>query len=233
MAPSDFSLSQSGMSRNLLMDRSLMIPTHLSMDRDTECNDTELKLLYDEYLRNIMTEIILQKKTEETEKLLLSQLATIAKEVEHNEEKLFKLKTREIDIINLTKLQNDLDSQIERSKSIGNKDIKQLEDILSLLHSLLQCFDILPCSNIVLPETSNQWEETIKALKSCGDTLKSITDMTETTNDSYQRINNGIKDFSNTYSTTQNHYERLGKEICELQALVLKTTSLSLARNRD
>lgn len=98
------------------MDRSFMAPTQMLSEGnniiDSESNDVELKLLYDEYLQNIMTEIILKEKAEERKQLFISQLATIAEECEHNEEKLFKLKTRERDIINLTKIQNDIDKQI-------------------------------------------------------------------------------------------------------------------------
>lgn len=105
---------------------------------DSECNDVELKLLYDQYLQRIMTEIILKKKTEEKEKLFLSQLATIAKEYDHNEEKLFKLKTRERDIINLTKIQNDIDSQILDVNNCTSK--YYLNTIFSCITELATCF---------------------------------------------------------------------------------------------
>lgn len=98
------------------MDRTSMFPTQSLLDTtritDTDCNDIELKLLYDQYLQKILTERILRRKAEEREKLFLSQLATIAKDWDCNVEQLFKLKTRERDITNLTKAQNDIDSQI-------------------------------------------------------------------------------------------------------------------------
>lgn len=83
------------------------------LDRENDSNDIELKLLYDQYLQSLMTEIILKKKAEEEGKLFLSQLTAISKERDCNEDKLFKLKTRERDIINLTKMQNDIDFQVK------------------------------------------------------------------------------------------------------------------------
>ena len=107
------------------MDRTSVFPTQSLMDGtrmvDSDCSDMELKLLYDQYLQNTMTEIILKKKTEEKEMLFLSQLATISKEYDHNEEKLFKLKTRERDIINLSKIQNEIDSQINDTNNCTSK----------------------------------------------------------------------------------------------------------------
>ena len=93
MSAADFAFLQSSSKRKLIMDRSVMGSTQILSEgnsiNDSESNDVELKLLYDEYLQNTMTEIILKKKAEERKQLFLSQLATIAKECEHNEEALY------------------------------------------------------------------------------------------------------------------------------------------------
>ena len=216
------------------MDRTPMAVTRAPAEGDADCNDTELMLLYDEYLQNIMMDIILKKKAEDMEKLYVSRLAAMAEERERAEEKLFKLKTRKRDIINLTKAQNEIDSQlVDVNKYTKNADIKTLESILSQLHSLLQCLDTLHCNNIVLPETREEWKETTEALKSCNDTLKSIMDLIGTKNESYQSVNNGIKEFLNAYNDIEGHHKRLEKELCDLQALVLEATSLSLMQSPD
>ncbi|CAK9803572.1 hypothetical protein ANTPLA_LOCUS3695 [Anthophora plagiata] len=229
-------LPQSFTKNKFTMDRVSLCPTQIQLDGtvDSELDDIELKLLYDEYLQNIMTEIILKKKAEEKEKLYLSQLATIAKECEQNEEKLFKLKIRERDIINLTKIQNEIDSQIiDVHNCTKGEDIKTLQNILSQLHNLLRPLDVLRCNNIVLPETSEEWEETTKLLKSCSQTLKSIVDLIGTKNESYQTLNNGIKEFVSAVDDIEDHQKRLEKELCNLQILVLKIASLSLMQSHN
>ena len=195
---------------------------------DSDCSDMELKLLYDQYLQNTLTEIILKKKTEEKEMLFLSQLATITKEYDHNEEKLFKLKTRERDVINLSKIQNEIDSQINDANNCTSKyslkivlkyhatryiflkiikfafltgeENKNLQKTLSQLYNLLEPLDKLRCDNLVLPETPEEWKETKEALKSCSETLKLIMDMIGTKSESYQSVNKGVKEFVQTLS---------------------------------
>ncbi|XP_034171610.1 uncharacterized protein LOC117600366 [Osmia lignaria lignaria] len=236
MSAADFALPQSSSKRKLTMDRSVMGPSQILSEGnsviDSESNDVELKLLYDEYLQNTMTEIILKKKAEERKQLFLSQLATIAKEYEHNEEKLFELKTRERDIINLTKIQNDIDKQItDINNCIKSEDSKKLNDILSKLYSLLQPLDKLRCNNIILPETPEEWEEMMKNFKSCNATLESIMDLIGTKKESYQNVNSGIKEFINTFNNIENYTKRLEKDISDLEALILKSASLSLAQS--
>ncbi|KOC67457.1 hypothetical protein WH47_11636, partial [Habropoda laboriosa] len=236
MAASDFALPQSFTKKGSTMDRMSILPTQTSLDGiiDSDSDDIELKLLYDEYLQNILTEIILKKKAEEKEKLYLSQLATIAKECEQNEEKLFKLKIRERDIINLTRIQNEVDSQIiDVHNCTKGEDVKTLENILSQLHSLLRPLDVLRCNNIVLPDTPEEWEETSKLLQSCSETLKSIMDLIGTKKESYETVNNGIKEFVSTANDIEDYQKRLEKELCNLQILVLKTASLSLMQSHN
>ncbi|XP_012137864.2 uncharacterized protein LOC105662135 [Megachile rotundata] len=236
MSSADFAIPQSFAKRKLAMDRSSIAPAPSILEAsklsDTESSDVELKLLYDEYLQKIMMEIILKKKAEEREQLFLSQLATIAKEYDHNEEKLFKLKTRERDIINLTKIQNNIDAQItDINNCIKSEDTKILGDILSQLHSLLQPLDKLRCNDIILPETPEEWEETTEALKSCSVTLESIMNVIGTKKESYQSVNNGIKEFVSTFNNIEDHIKRLEKELCSLESLVLRSASLSLMQS--
>ncbi|KAK9310391.1 hypothetical protein QLX08_000367 [Tetragonisca angustula] len=232
MAPSDFSLSQNFPKKKFALDRTSVFPTQSLMDGtrmvDSDCSDMELKLLYDQYLQNTMTEIILKKKTEEKEMLFLSQLATISKEYDHNEEKLFKLKTRERDIINLSKIQNEIDSQINDTNNCTKEEKKKLQKTLSQLYNILKPLDELRCDNIVLPETAEEWETTKETLKSCSETLKHIMDLIGTKSESYQSVNKGVKEFVQTLSDIEDNQKELENKLCNLQALVLKTASLSL-----
>ncbi|CAL7935256.1 unnamed protein product [Xylocopa violacea] len=204
------------------------------LPKDVDCNDMELKLLYDQYLQKIMTQLILEKKQEEKEKLFLSQLATIDKEYDHNEEKLFKLKTRELDIINLNKIQNEVDLLLSDVKTCTKReDIKAMKNILSQLYSLLQPLDALRLDNIILPDTPEEWETMSKTLKSCSETLKSIINLIGDKNETYQSVNSGLKEFVSTFNDVQDHQKRLEKELCTLQGLVLKSASMSLMPNHN
>ncbi|XP_017763777.1 PREDICTED: uncharacterized protein LOC108553413 [Eufriesea mexicana] len=238
MNTSDFALPQGISKRKIILDRSSIFPSQSlpegSRIIDAECSDMELKLLYDQYLQKIMSEIIVKKNAEKYEKLFLSELATIAKECEHNETKLLKLETRERDITNLIKLQDDIDSQIiDANNCIKGDDNEMLEKILSQLHTRLQPLDVLRCNNIVLPDTPEEWEETSKTLKSCSETLKSIMNLIGTKNESYQNISKNIKEFVDTVNNIEEHRKRLEKELCNLQALALKTASLTLMQNHN
>ncbi|XP_006620167.1 uncharacterized protein LOC102677942 isoform X2 [Apis dorsata] len=216
MMPCDFAIPQNFAKKKLALDRMSIFSTQSLLDVTKmtvpECDDTEMKLLYDQYLQNMMLEVILKKKAKEKAELFLCQLATITKEYEHNEDKLFKLKTRERDIINLIKIQNDIDSQIIDVNNYTN---------------------LLRCSDIILPETPEEWKETSKTLKLCSENLKSIIDLIGTKNETYQDINIHIKEFVNIINNIENHQERVEKMLCSLQALVLKTASLCLMQCHD
>ncbi|XP_017787769.1 PREDICTED: uncharacterized protein LOC108570420 [Habropoda laboriosa] len=215
MAASDFTLPQSFTKNRNTKNHIPMLSTQTSLDGilDSDSDDIELKLLYDEYLQNIMTEIILKKKAEEKEKLCISQLATIAKE---------------------SKIQNEIDSQIiDVNNCTKGEDFKTLENILSQLHSLLRPLDVLHCNNIILPDTPEEWKETSKLLKSCSETLKSIMDSIGTKKESYKTVNNGINEFVSTANDIEDHQKRLEKELRNLQILVLKTASLSLMQSHN
>ncbi|XP_076658131.1 uncharacterized protein LOC143362130 [Halictus rubicundus] len=225
MSPSDFVLPN-----NLTRTRADRFSTFQpQLDKCFDEEHTEMNLLYDKYLQSLMVEIILKQKTQEKEKLIVSQLASMAEELHCNKEKLFALKMRENDINYLTNLQNEVDLQTEDIKNcIKSQDITKVEEVLSKLHTVLQDYDVLRCDNIILPKTPTEWEETIQALKSCCDTLKSVMDLIGCHNDSYRCVSDGIKDFLNTYNTIKDHYERLERDINELQALALRTAASSL-----
>lgn len=101
--------------------RQSIMPSHLSKNVDTECKqkktdaeckEVELGLLYDEYLQAMMMNLIIKKKTEEKKHLMVTQLATIAQEIDQDAKKLMKIKSRERDIINLSLAQKEIDAQI-------------------------------------------------------------------------------------------------------------------------
>ncbi|XP_070148715.1 uncharacterized protein [Polyergus mexicanus] len=96
--------------------RQSIMPPHLSKNldteykqkkADTECKEVELGLLYDEYLQTMMMDLIIKKKTEEKKHLMITQLATIAQEIDQDTKKLMKIKSRERDIINLSLAQKE------------------------------------------------------------------------------------------------------------------------------
>ncbi|XP_076286619.1 uncharacterized protein LOC143212110 [Lasioglossum baleicum] len=226
MSPADFVLPHN-LTRTRAANRFSIFQSQSDKCFDEE--DTEMKLLYDKYLQGLMVEIILRQRTQEKEKLIISQLASMREELDRNKEKLFELKTRQRDISYLTNLQNEIDLQIKDGKSyIKSEDITKVKDVLSQLHSVLRDYDVLRCDNMIFPKTPTEWEETLQALKSCRDTLKSIMDLIGSHNESYQCVNDSIKDFLNTYNTIKDHYERLERDINELQALALKTAALLL-----
>ncbi|XP_076296837.1 uncharacterized protein LOC143217033 [Lasioglossum baleicum] len=230
MSPADFVLPHN-LTRTRAADRFSILQSQSDKCFDEE--DTEMNLLYDKYLQGLMVEIILRQRTQEKEKLIISQLASMREELDRNKEKLFVLKTRQRDINYLTILQNEIDLQIKDVKSyIKSEDITKVKDVLSQLHSVLRDYDVLRGDNMILPKTPTEWEETIQALKSCRDTLKSIMDLIGSHNESYRCVNDSIKDFLNTYNTIKDHYERLERDINELQALALKTAALSLITER-
>lgn len=107
------------LTKTCITERIPMAPSQL--DTHIENEDTEISLLYNEYLQNLMTEIILKQKIQEREKLITTKLATTAKEIDENRKKLFELKTRERDIVQLTMLQNKIDSQLVDIKKCHSK----------------------------------------------------------------------------------------------------------------
>lgn len=79
---------------------------------DTENKDLELSLLYDEYLRSILMNLIIKKKTEKKKHCIVTQLATITQEIDQDMKKLIKIKAREQEIKNLSLAQAETDVQL-------------------------------------------------------------------------------------------------------------------------
>ncbi|KAG7211458.1 hypothetical protein KM043_010740 [Ampulex compressa] len=237
MAPSDFVQPQNVLpKRRIAAGRPSILPSQISVEgqkkAENDFNDMELKLLYDEYLQSIMAEIVIQKKTQEKKNLILTQLATIAMESDQDEEKLFKLKTRERDIINLIKVQNKLDEQlVEVTEYSKNDKMKMLKDTLLQLQSLLKPLDVLRCNDVILPETPEEWKETQQALKQCASTLKSIVDVIGSEGEKYKSIHEGVKDFIESHEDIETHRKKLEETLRNLQILILKNASLSLVLN--
>lgn len=97
------------------------MPLHLSKNVDTECKEVEFGLLYDEYLQATLMDLIIKKKTEEKKHLMVTQLATIAQEIDQDTKRLMKLKIRECDIINLCLAQKEVDAQLAAVKECTSK----------------------------------------------------------------------------------------------------------------
>lgn len=240
MAPADFLLSENFSARRQIgmSHRMSMVPLQQSQEgpkaSDIESDEAELSRLYDEYLQTTMTMLIIKKKTEERKNFFLNLLATITREREHDEEKLFNLKTMERDLIYLTKAQNEVDMQIIDVKNCTETDaLQSLKDMLSQLYYLLQPLDVLHCNNIILPETAEEWKDTEVALKDCAKTLRCIMELIGSKGDSYKSVYAGIKDFMKTYNEIEDHKEKLKKALCSLQVLILKTASLCLTSNDE
>lgn len=102
--------------KKVAVGKQSIVPSQLSLDAqkktDTESKELELGLLYDEYLQTIMMNLIMKKKTEEKKCLMVTQLATVAQEIDQDTQKLIKIKTRERDIMNLSLAQKEADAQL-------------------------------------------------------------------------------------------------------------------------
>lgn len=76
--------------------------------------------------------------------------------------------------------------------------------MLSKLQSLLQPMDILRCNGIILPKTRDEWERTREILTKCSNTLKSIIDLIGSKGETYCAVNDGLKNFVETYNKIEN-----------------------------
>ena len=96
------------------VSRYSIMPSHLSLDaqKKTDTESRKLELLYDEYLQAMMINLIIKKKTEEQERLMVTQLSTVDQEINQDTKKLMKIKRREHDIINLNLAQKEIDEQL-------------------------------------------------------------------------------------------------------------------------
>ncbi|XP_024891288.1 uncharacterized protein LOC112467058 [Temnothorax curvispinosus] len=232
----DFNVSRIG-----FRNRTTMMPSDIAQSQmvskkkpDTESKDVELGLLYDEYLQTIMMDLIMKKKTEEKKRLMVEQLATVAKEIDRDTQKLMKIKARERDIINLSLAQKEADAQlIEVTRCTGDKTFKIVKDMSSKLHALLEPLDVLRCNGIILPETQDEWKETREILIKCSNALKNIENLIGLKGETYCAVDAGLKDFAETYNEIKNVQKKLEEALCNLQVLILKNASLSLVCNES
>lgn len=102
--------------KSMAINKQSIAPSQLSLDIqkkiDTESRELELGLLYDAYLQSMAINLIMKKKAEEKKHLMVTQLATVAQEIDRDTEKLIKIKTREREIINLSLAQKMADAQL-------------------------------------------------------------------------------------------------------------------------
>jgi len=101
-------------SKKKIVGKQSIVPSQLSLDsqKKVDSEELELGLLYDEYLQTIMMDLIMKKKIEEKRRLMVTQLATVAQEIDQDIQKLIKIKTRERNIINLSLAQKEADAQL-------------------------------------------------------------------------------------------------------------------------
>ena len=228
MMPGD--ITQNPLKKKITVNsRQSIMPLHLSKNVDTECKEVEFGLLYDEYLQATLMDLIIKKKTEEKKHLMVTQLATIAQEIDQDTKRLMKLKIRECDIINLCLAQKEVDAQLAAVKECTKHEtFKTAKDMLSKLQSLLQPMDILRCNGIILPKTRDEWERTREILTKCSNTLKSIIDLIGSKGETYCAVNDGLKNFVETYNEIENLQKKLEEMLCNLQVMILKNASFSL-----
>lgn len=102
------------------------MPLQLSLEAqkkaDAESKEIELGLLYNEYLQNMMMDLIIKKKTEQKKELIEIQLAAVAQEIDQDMKKLIKTKAREQDIINLSFAQKEIDAHM----AVIKKDMSKI-----------------------------------------------------------------------------------------------------------
>ncbi|XP_014470694.1 PREDICTED: uncharacterized protein LOC106742352 [Dinoponera quadriceps] len=217
--------------KGITASRQSIMPSQSLLDiqksTDTESKDLELSLLYDEYLRSMLTNLIIEKKTEEKKHYMITQLATITQEIDQDMKKLIKIKTREQDIKNLSLEQTETDVQLAAIiKCTKNEMFNMLKDKLSKLQSLLEPLDILCCNNIILPDSPLQWKEIEEVLKKCSKILEDIINLIGSKGNTYCTVNNELKNFSETYNEIEDIQKKLLEALCNLQVRMLKNASL-------
>lgn len=215
------------------LSRQSRLPSQLALDSMKEAEarskDEELFLLYNEYLQAIMLEHLTKKKSEEMKNTIIKQLTTIAKQCAQDEEKLQKLKMRNRDIINLSIVQEELDSHInEINEYFGSNKISTVNEIMSHLYSVLEPLDQLQCNDIILPEKTEEWLELQKAFKKCENIFENIKELINTNAETYQNVHDGTKDFIILYNDMQSHKQKLDKILHNLQVLTVKYGAYSI-----
>ena len=239
-----------------------MMPSSLSSSfgsdkHEADNTETELGLLYNNYLQTLMANVLLKKKAIENENKILNQLGSISKEQDLGNEKLSKMKRRKKDVRYLTTLQNTLDSLITEIRSnIGKRQIIMLksesifkfniiqvifffitEDLesqsvnekLATLKTHLEPFDFLRCQGIDLPNTPEEKQKFEVTLKQCCKCLQEVSELLKEKSGNLQKVKSELKESIEAFK----QIDGLQKNICttmnNLQNLVLKTASQSLS----
>ncbi|EFN86186.1 uncharacterized protein LOC105181677 isoform X1 [Harpegnathos saltator] len=231
MIPSDIMRTQKLQKKGIATSRQSIMPSQSLLDIqksiDVENKDLELSLLYDEYLRSLLINIIVQKKTEEKKNCMITQLATVTQEHDQDMKKLIKIKTREQDIKNLSSAQAETDAQLAAiTKCTKDEMFHVVKDKLSRLEYLLAPLDVLCCNDIILPETPQQWKETEEALKKCSKILEDIMNLIGPKANQYCTVNDELRNFMETFSAIEHIQQKLLETLCNLQVQMLKNASL-------
>ncbi|XP_018315355.1 uncharacterized protein [Mycetomoellerius zeteki] len=231
LMPSDIAQLQKVPRKKIAIDKQPIVPSQIMLDtqKKMDSEELELGLLYDEYLQTLMMDLVMKKKILEKKRLMVMQIAALAQEIDQDTQKLIKIKTRERDIINLSLAQKEADVQLIAVTKYTDETFKIVKNMLSKLYFLLEPLDVLQCNGIILPETQTEWKETQEILNKCSNVLKSTVNLIGSKGEMYCAVNAELKNFTETYDKIQNLQKKLEEALCNLQVLMLKNASLSLA----
>ncbi|XP_051172095.1 uncharacterized protein LOC127288594 [Leptopilina boulardi] len=194
--------------------------------------DTETGLLYDDYLRTLMADVLVKKKAKENEKKILNQLASLSKEQDLGDEKLMKMKSREKDINYLSALQNYLDTLVTQIRSecevLNDSSVK---DDLDNLRLQLSPFDFLRCQGIDLPLTPAEQCKFEETLNQCYKTIKEVCDLMKDKGDNLEKVKFELEESIDIQRKIESLQKNLHSSMNNLQISVMKSSSQSFAEN--
>ncbi|KYN04008.1 hypothetical protein ALC62_04772, partial [Cyphomyrmex costatus] len=234
LMPSDITQLQKIPKKKIAVDKQPIMPSQIVLDaqKKLDSEELELGLRYNEYLQIMMMDHILKKKIQEKSRIMVMLIAAIGQEIAQDTQKLIKIKTRERDIINLSLAQKEADDQlIAVTKYTEDETFKIVQNMLSKLYVLLEPLDVLQCKGIMLPETEMEWKEIQEISRKCSNVLKSTINLIGSKGETYCAVNAGLKNFTETYDEIKALQKKLEEALCNLQVLILKNASLSVACN--
>lgn len=199
---------------------------------ETDNTDIETGLLYDEYLRTLMADVLLKKKETENQKKILNQLASLSKEQDLSNEKLMKMKSREKEIHYLSALQNYLDTLVTQIRS--EFDVLQNSPIMDDLENLriqLSPFDFLRCQGIDLPTTNAEQCKFEDTLNQCYNTMKEVSDLVKGKGENLEKVKTELEESIEVQRKIESLQKNLHSSINNLQISVMKSSSLSFAES--
>ncbi|XP_018393999.1 PREDICTED: uncharacterized protein LOC108772857 isoform X2 [Cyphomyrmex costatus] len=215
LMPSDITQLQKIPKKKIAVDKQPIMPSQIVLDaqKKLDSEELELGLRYNEYLQIMMMDHILKKKIQEKSRIMVMLIAAIGQEIAQDTQKLIKIKTRERDIINLSLAQKEADDQ------------------LIAVTKYTEPLDVLQCKGIMLPETEMEWKEIQEISRKCSNVLKSTINLIGSKGETYCAVNAGLKNFTETYDEIKALQKKLEEALCNLQVLILKNASLSVACN--